>query len=271
MSSDTFSFILPTGKRMIVHKKAISSISPYLERLMDIHAGQGYYTVPWRIAEDENFSALCQFAYTGEYSVSTASPPLNTRLVPLLSGEALEQFGDVARRGSLQALVQDRRGSKKDRYITQFCQMPRGVTDHADFDCPLSSHEWAPFLRRHVAVYNLASFTETGALERLALLNLRKSLVRFVDSWTAIPDLLDFVDYVYGPQDIVLAEVKSLVSRYLACEFAGYQLHPRFRKTLQNEEIATDVHSELGKRMRMLEHDNYATAVDSDQNSDGDA
>ncbi|KAK8106707.1 BTB/POZ fold protein [Apiospora kogelbergensis] len=195
VSSKTFRFLVgPQRREFTVHEAAFTSVSESLKALIEgnMQEAQEQLAV-FDFVDEDTFARFCEFAYTGDYTISTVRTPSRlTEKAPFshkTSSDSLIGSGandDVRGWAEVSSNPKKRKKgnvfeapqpSKKDKIWVRFQDLNFTITDPGFIPIQDKDHLDCPdMLLPHAQLYVFADYNLVAELKQLALFRLHATL-----------------------------------------------------------------------------------------------
>ncbi|XDG08898.1 hypothetical protein ABKA04_008513 [Annulohypoxylon sp. FPYF3050] len=189
--------------------------------------------------DEEEFSRLCEYAYSGTYKVPVpnSDPP---KLSVRPEGDAFQIYR--FRRVPLATCLDTYKGEHIELLAQEYGQPPKVYINNPSYGSELSDKDWTETLLRHANMYIIADRYDVAGLRQLACFYLHHILHNiFRDTWDSIPAIEKLVRLTYEntePED----DLRSLVAWYVALLSETIFLHPNMDELRDEyDEFCSDV------------------------------
>lgn len=222
MESKPFKFIVgPSRKEFFVHAEALTKISPVLRDLIATSMIED--TAVLEDMDEEEFSRLCEYAYSGNYKM-----PVPDKKPPKLSfrpeGDAIQAYSKPPE--PLDKLYNTRLWGDIRHLAETYGKPPNIYIKSPSYHSKLSGRDWTETLLRHANMYIMAERYDVAGLRSLACFYLHGILSNiFLDTWDSVPAIEKLVRLTYEntkPPD----DLRGLVVGYVTIKSETLLLHP---------------------------------------------
>ncbi|KAI0895394.1 hypothetical protein F4806DRAFT_80334 [Annulohypoxylon nitens] len=222
MASKPFKFVVgPSRKEFFVHAEALTKVSPVLRDLIATSMIED--TTVLEDMDEEEFSRLCEYAYSGncKVPVPNSDPP---KLSVRPEGDAFQIYR--YQRRPLATYLDTYKGEHIKLLAQEYGQPPKVYINNPSYSSELSDKDWTETLLRHANMYIIADRYDVAGLRQLACFYLHHILRSiFRDTWDSILAIEKLVRLTYenteAPDDL-----RGLVSGYVAVLCETIFLHP---------------------------------------------
>ncbi|KAI0137715.1 hypothetical protein F4776DRAFT_105178 [Hypoxylon sp. NC0597] len=229
-------------KEYFIHKAAFALISPVLECFIEGRKSAECEGVAvWESIEESDFLGLCEFAYSGKYSVPEIEGEI--RKLPLRpKGEAAKVYGDGR---ELPALHEMKKQEDARDAVLEFLdkyERCRGPELRYCLPLPMSrNRDWTPYLLRHVHMCLLGFRYDVAGLLSFAIPSLASALASYRETWDSARAIVELIRLIYDktkPGN----DLRDLISMYVALKSEDLFLHDDVDATREEyPEFASDV------------------------------